>query len=88
MPVFRCPICHRNHFIQSYDKSDYICDNSLSKKKKFQNMENIDALTRTGWNFDRFNTKIDEYRDVTVIKPALIPINDTKMGGGRASRNW
>jgi len=89
MATFRCPICKRNHIINRGDDMDYICDNSSSQYKKFQNMETINALTANNWNFNKFSTKEDAYRDVTIIKPTpLIPGSSKELGGGRGSKNW
>ena len=87
MPVFKCPVCKRMHVVQRYD-TDFVCTNSKSQKKKFQNLPSKDQLTRNNWNLDEWNTKEDVYEDVFIEDIKTIPSEKNKYAGGVNSHNW
>jgi len=83
--IFKCPICKRFHAVRPYDKRDYICDNASSQHKEFQDMEK-NIFTLNNWNFNKFSTKEDVYRDVTIINPNVLPEHNRYHGGN--VKNW
>lgn len=87
MVTFKCPVCNRLHVMNSYD-TEYICNNSVSQKKKFQDVDNEDMLTRNNWNLDEWNTKKDAYRDVVITDIKPMPSDKNKYAGGTKSHNY
>ena len=81
MAVFKCPICGRFHAVREYDKTDYICTNSIAQKRKFQDMLPEDLLSRRAWNFNKCSTREDEYRDVTIINIRTLSEINKHHGG-------
>jgi len=58
-----CPICHDKHSVpDNYDNTEVIC----MRGKIFQDMEPTDILSRNEFNKNRYGTKVDENRKVTV----------------------
>ena len=87
MSMINCPVCRRLHVVNNYD-SDYVCDNSVSKRKKMQNVESTSILTDNNWNLDEWNTKKDEYRDVYLDNLKKITSDKNKYAGGTESHNY
>lgn len=84
---FKCPVCKRAHAVNSYEaREDFVCQNNASSQVKiFQNMENPNLFTRTVPGLNHFSTKVDDYRDVTVVKKLF----NKGSGFGRAAwRNY
>lgn len=71
--VIKCPACSGYHAISGHDQIDYICQGSAvvrpTQKKMYQDIPDADGskLTEDDWNNRRFDTKIDERRETTVI---------------------
>lgn len=69
--LFKCPVCKDFHRVNNqYDQQDYICPathGAGGKRKIFQNMIPTDLLSRSGFNWNVFSTRIDENRAATII---------------------
>jgi len=91
MATFKCPACKGLHSVPDrYGHKDFICPNSLSQRKKFQNLRQSTLYTRDNWNFNEWSTREDSYRDVTVFpeKCGILPSDKNKFAGGTDSHNW
>ena len=70
MVTFKCPVCKLRHSVPTYEaKKDYICRTNrlYHQTRKSNNAPNPAALTKKGYNKDHFSTRIDEYRDWTIL---------------------
>jgi len=68
--IFKCPTCGENHSVPTnYDNTEYICQNSSNRRtpKIFQNMQQDDLLSRSGYNYNKKSTLVNEKRPVTII---------------------
>lgn len=87
MSVFKCPVCKRMHVANRYD-TDYVCDNSLSQKKKDQDQPRDDLLTRNNFNLNQFDTKVDAYKDYTITEIPFHPSDKNRYLGGENIKNY
>lgn len=82
--LFSCPQCKREHPFTQDDVNELQCpDNKLSELKIDRALDNPNALVRGGWNWNRFSTKVTEYRNASV-KARLLTRKDVE---GKI-RNW
>jgi len=87
MATFKCPVCKRIYVIQKYDK-DFVCMNSLSQKKKFQNLVKENNFTNNNWNNNEWRTREDAYRDVFVENIKPLHSDKNRYLGGTQSSDW
>ena len=65
--MFKCPYCKNRHSVpNNYDNSDFICPNTSSGGKTWQDMEPTDLLEKNMFNWNRSSTKVDEKRATTI----------------------
>jgi len=91
MAMFKDPITKRLMRVPDrYDQDDFIVNNSLTQSKKFQDLPPTDLYTRNAYNRNEWNTKIDEYRDVTVLpkKAGILLSEKHRRVGGTRSHNY
>ncbi|MAH50306.1 hypothetical protein CMI37_31080 [Candidatus Pacearchaeota archaeon] len=83
--MFRCPVCHDKHSVQNnYDNQDFIClngDSSLGQRT-FNNLTPEDLMSRNEPLKNRFSTKVDEARAVTVF-----PVPEFRRTGEKLGTN-
>ena len=65
--IDNCPACGGRHAISGHDQGDFVCTGSFEKPKKKWNNMTGSALTSDEGAMSRFNTKVDERRDTTIV---------------------
>jgi len=82
--MIKCPVCKEYHSVpDNYDNEEFVC----VRGKTFQDKIPTDLLTRSGYNWNRHSTKVDENRAATILVrgPSRKPSGD-KMG--TLKKNW
>ena len=87
MSVFKCPVCKRMHVVNKYDV-DFVCPNSLTEDKTFQNLRDEENITKNEWNKDEWRTRVDASRDVHITGLNKLPSDKNVYLGGTKSHEW
>lgn len=89
--LFKSPFSNRIHPFQDYDDEDYILNNERTEERITRSDFNNPALTRNGWNRNRFSTRVNQYNDITLGKGQLHTSARKfrkKIFGARKWKNW